>query len=118
MEPDDWLTGKGASFMPAGQATGAEARLIHHELGGLYCVKPAHDASRLAAAGEGRTAPAADLDARFPKADEAYYGELARGAQYLASQASDAVEIVEHGRMATLYLLRAREAAWGESLSR
>jgi hypothetical protein len=49
-------------------------------------------------------------------ADERYYRELASGAEYLASEASDAFETAEHGRMAEFYLRRAREAAWGERL--
>jgi hypothetical protein len=51
------------------------------------------------------------------KADERYYGELAQGAEYLASEAIDGAEIAEHIRMAEFYLRRARETAWGERLS-
>ena len=119
MDFEHWLARERASFMPAGQATAAEARLIHDRPAGLHAVRSARSAHQVATARQGRAAPVADRDApNVPRADENYYSELAQGAQYLAAQASDAVEIAEHGRMATLYLLRARAAAWGESLRR
>ncbi len=121
MEHDYWLGRERASFMLAGKATSAEAKLIHYELAGLYSVKAARSAREAVTAGNKFTAPVADVVAPelrgSAKADERYYRELAQGAEYLASVAVGAVEMAEHRRMATIYLHRAREAAWGEHLA-
>ena len=120
MERDYWLGRKRSSFMLAGQATSSEARLIHYELAGLYSVKAARS-PRAGAATSRCTAPIADaVPARFtapPRDDAQHYGELALGAEYLASETTDAAEMAEHNRMAAIYLARARDAAWGECLS-
>ena len=99
MERDYWLGRKRESFMLAEQATSSEAKLIHYELAGLYSVKAVRSLGT----------------ASIP--DELYYRELAQGAEYLASEATDPAETAEHVRMAELYLGRAREATWGESLA-
>ena len=121
MERDYWLGRNRASFMLAGKATCAEARLIHYHLAGVYSVRAARSAREAAAAEGRRTAPVAALAPRLSppaKADERYYRELVQGAQYLEAKATDASEIAEHVRMAAIYLRRARDSAWGERLTR
>ena len=120
MERDYWLRRKRVSFMLAGEATSAEAKLIHYDLAGRYSVKAARSALEGPSDYAGRSAPVADAGSlaadNCAKADEDYYRKLALGAEYLASEAAGSMEIAEHERMALVYLQRAREAAWGERL--
>jgi hypothetical protein len=119
MGQDYWLGRQRASFMLATKVSSAEAKLIHYQMAGVCSVKAARSAEEAGSVWGKLKAPVADAEpSKFsPDTSERHYRELSQGAEHLASEAVDAVEIAEHQRMAAAYLHRAREAAWGERLS-